>query len=63
MQIAAGVLLLLASSTMVYSARSLDGHPRPFLQNWLLCQLYALLAMVVGIFGIAAILIGWASPT
>jgi hypothetical protein len=63
MNMAAGVVLMLASGSMIYFARSLDGEPRPFLRNWLLCQFYALFSMVVGIFGIAAILVGWSPPT
>ena len=63
MNIAAGVVLILASVSMIYFARSLDGTPRPFLQNWLLCQLYALLSMVVGILGFAAIILVGPSPT
>jgi succinate dehydrogenase hydrophobic anchor subunit len=63
MQMATGLVLMLASGSMIYFARSLDGTPRSFLQNWLLCQFYALFCMLVGILGFAAILLGWLAPT
>jgi hypothetical protein len=63
MNVAAGVVLILASSSMIYFARSLDGEPRPFIRNWLLCQFYALLCMLVGILGFSAIFLGWLAPT
>jgi hypothetical protein len=63
MHIATGLVLMLASGSMIYLARSLDGHPRPFLQNWLICQFYALLCMLVGTLGVAAILLGWFATT
>jgi hypothetical protein len=63
MQMGAGVVLILASSSMIYFARSRDGEPRPFLRNWLLAQFYALFCMLVGILGCAAIILGWSAPT
>jgi len=63
MQMDAGVMLMRGPASMIYFARSLDGNPRPFLQNWLLCQLYPLLCMLVATLGFAAILLGWLAPT
>jgi hypothetical protein len=58
LQLFAGMVLVAAAASMIFFARSLDRNPRPFLRNWLVCQLYVLLSMVVGIFGIAGMITG-----
>ena len=52
-----GIILIALSVVMILLARpSANGEPPAFLRNWLLGQLYAFVAMLMGLGGVAIII-------
>jgi hypothetical protein len=56
---AAGVILIAVVIVMLVLGRPKDGIAHPFLRIWIVGQIYALTVLILGVAGVAFIIVNW----
>jgi hypothetical protein len=59
MNFTGGVILVALGVVMIFFGRARGSEPLRIFRVWIVGQLYAMTAMVLGVFGVAAIIVNW----
>jgi hypothetical protein len=59
MNFTGGLILVAAGLVMVFFGRARGSEPLRIFRVWIVGQLYVMTAMVLGVFGVAAIIVNW----
>jgi hypothetical protein len=59
MNFTGGIILVGAAIAMVFFGRARRGEVLPIFKVWIVGQLYVMIAMTLGVFGIADLVINW----
>jgi len=59
MNLTAGIAFIAVAIIMIVLGRPRDGVARGFLKVWIVGQIYAMTAMILGVVGIAFIIVNW----
>jgi len=59
MNFTGGIILLAIGVVMIFFGKARGGEPLPIFRVFVVGQLYAMTAMTLGVFGIAAIIVNW----
>ena len=59
MNLIGGIILLAIGVVMIFFGRARELEPLHIFRVWIVGQVYLLIAMTAGIFGIAAIIVNW----
>jgi len=59
MNLTVGIALIAVAIVMIVLGRASDGVARGFLKVWIVGQIYAMTAMVLGVAGVAFIVVNW----
>jgi len=59
MNFTVGIALIAVAIAMIVLGRPSDGVAREFLKVWIVGQIYAMTAMIVGVVGVAFIIVNW----
>jgi hypothetical protein len=59
MNFTGGVILVALGLVMIFFGRARGTEPLRIFRVWIVGQLYVMTAMVLGVFGVAAIIVNW----
>lgn len=59
MNFTGGLILVALGVVMIFFGRARGSEPLRIFRVWIVGQLYVMTAMVLGVFGVAAIIVNW----
>ena len=59
MNFTGGLILVALGLVMIFFGRARGSEPLRIFRVWIVGQLYVMTAMVLGVFGVAAIIVNW----
>ena len=59
MNFTGGIILLAVGIAMLFFGRARKGEQLRIFRVWIVGQLYAMTAMTLGVFGVAALIVNW----
>ena len=54
-----GIILLAIALAMIFFGKARKGKALPIFRVWIVGQAFVMSAMVIGVFGVAAIIVNW----
>jgi hypothetical protein len=59
MNFTGGIILLAVGIAMLFFGRARGGEPLRIFRVWIVGQLYVMIAMTLGVFGVSALIVNW----
>ncbi len=59
MKFTGGFILLVIALAMIFFGKARKGEALAIFRVWIVGQLYAMTAMIIGVFGVADIIVNW----